>query len=412
MKKLLFCLLLVALAISTHIQHCGCNQPNLKRKFKLTFQYACRQGVSFSSCKGDVLWNGKKIFSVAPNNYKVQTKVLYVFVNSGKNELKFQGSGCADGYGLTIDNVRLVRYVTKVNIVVNGGFEKPCVGKGWKIFNDIPGWWGKGFEIGSAHLYNCRWGKTQVCELDGRTNGHLAQSWNFNKDYNIVKPQNNRRKFKLSFQYACRQGVSFNSCKGNIFWNGKRIFSVAPKDYKVHTKTIQVLARVGGNALKFQGSGCSDRLGLTIDNVKLIRYGSKISIVVNGGFEKPNVGKGWKVFNDIPGWWGKGFEIGSAHLYNCRWGKTQVCELDGHKNAYLTQKWKFNKDYNIVKKSVPRKYKLQFQYACRQGQPFESCQGNVYWNGKNILSIKPHNYKVVTKSLYVHVKVGQNMLKF
>ena len=96
--------------------------------------------------------------------------------------LKFQGTGCSDGYGLTIDNVQLVRYGTKKNIVVNGGFQKPCVGRGWKIFNDIPGWWGKGFEIGSGHLYNCGW-KSQVVELDGHKNAHLAQKWNFNNQY-------------------------------------------------------------------------------------------------------------------------------------------------------------------------------------------------------------------------------------
>ena len=260
--------------------------------------------------------------------------------------MKFQGAGCSDSYGLTIDNVRLVRYGTKVNIVVNGGFQRPNVGKGWKIFNDIPGWWGKGFEVGSSHLYNCRWGKTQVVELDGHKNAFLVQKWKFNSQYNLITNQNNVRKYRLSFQYACRQNIAFGSCKGNVFWNGKHVLSINPHDYNVKTKVIDVYAKVGQNMLKFAGAGCSDSFGLTIDNVRLVRYGDKRNIVVNGGFERPCVGRGWKIFNDIPGWWGSGFEVGSAHLYNCKWGKTQVVELDGHRNAHLTQKWNFNKHFH------------------------------------------------------------------
>ena len=120
MKKLLIFLILAAIALAGYVQPIC--KPQSVRKFQLRFQYACRQGVSFRSCKGDVFWNGKKIFSVAPRDYKVRTKVLYVYVDVGENSLKFQGSGCSDSYGLTIDNVRLVRQGTNVNIVVNGGF--------------------------------------------------------------------------------------------------------------------------------------------------------------------------------------------------------------------------------------------------------------------------------------------------
>ena len=150
--------------------------------------------------------------------------------------------------------------------------------------HNIPGWQGNGFEVGSSHLYNCRWRKTQVVELDGHRNAYLTQKWKFNSEYNLVNQQSNKRKFRLQFQYACRNGVSFNSCKGDVFWNGKKIFTVAPRDYKVRTKTLNVFVKVGDNSLKFQGRGCSDRRGLTIDNVRLVRYGSKVNIVVNGGF--------------------------------------------------------------------------------------------------------------------------------
>ena len=227
--------------------------------------------------------------------------------------------------------------------MVNGGFQRPSVGKGWKIFNDIPGWWGNGFEVGSGHLYNCGW-KSQVVELDGRKNGYLSQKWNFNSNYNIVQSPSLNRKFKLSFKFACRQKIPFCSCQGNVFWNGKKIASLTPYNYNIQTKSIDVYVNVGQNMLKFEGAGTADGLGLTIDNVELVRYGTTKNIVVNGGFENPCLGRGWKIFNDIPGWWGNGFEVGSGHLYNCGW-KNQVVELDGRTNAHLTQKWTFNNNY-------------------------------------------------------------------
>ena len=80
------------------------------------------------------------------------------------------------------------------------------------------------------------------------------------------------REFTLEFEYACRKGLSFDSCKGEVFWNGEMIQAVAPDDHKIHTKVIQVFAQVGENYLKFKGTGKSDKRGLTIDNVKLLRF--------------------------------------------------------------------------------------------------------------------------------------------
>ena len=38
------------------------------------------------------------------------------------NHLKFVGEGRADGYGLTIDNVKLTALGSAVNLVLNGNF--------------------------------------------------------------------------------------------------------------------------------------------------------------------------------------------------------------------------------------------------------------------------------------------------
>ena len=63
----------------------------------------------FHSCRGQVLWNGKEVFHINPNNYHIQTKHLVVEVKEGDNKLQFKGQGKSDSYGLTIDNVKLVR---------------------------------------------------------------------------------------------------------------------------------------------------------------------------------------------------------------------------------------------------------------------------------------------------------------
>ena len=82
------------------------------------------------------------------------------------------------------------------------------------------------------------------------------------------------------------------------------IQAVAPRDHKIHTKVIKVYVNVGDNFLKFVGTGASDKKGLTIDNVKLVRQGTKINIAINGNFEKPFLKGRWKIFNEIPGWFG------------------------------------------------------------------------------------------------------------
>jgi hypothetical protein len=56
--------------------------------------------------------------------------------------------------------------------------------------------------------------------------------------------------FTLSFQYACRQAVAFNSCEGEILWNNVEIVSIVPTDYNIHTVTINVTAVVGQNFLQ------------------------------------------------------------------------------------------------------------------------------------------------------------------
>lgn len=112
--------------------------------------------------------------------------------------------------------------------------------------------------------------------------------------------------FHLTFSYACRKHTAFLSCQANIIWNNVIVASLNPSDYNIHTNTIEVVVLPGENRLQIEGAGYSDRKGLVIDNVKLKRDGTNINIIVNSGFEQPDVGHSWTIQNDIPGWDGKG----------------------------------------------------------------------------------------------------------
>jgi len=45
----------------------------LPNTFVLSLQWACREGVSFKSCQGSVLWNNAVILSIRPTDYELHT---------------------------------------------------------------------------------------------------------------------------------------------------------------------------------------------------------------------------------------------------------------------------------------------------------------------------------------------------
>ena len=210
------------------------------------------------------------------------------------------------------------------------------------------------------------------------------------------------RTYFLEFEYACRKKQAFDTCQGLVFWNGNKIAEIIPSDYNIHKKHVRVDVNSGDNELRFEGSGKKDGLGLTIDNVKLLQEKSRKDIVVNGGFERPDMKKKWKIMNKIPGWEGKDIEVGWGKIYNNRWN-SQVVELDGKRNVngYFVQKWFFDKNYKLIKKPEiipaveidqpqvlpapigepailvaapkPQLYRIEFDYACRKNIAFDSC---------------------------------------
>ena len=134
---------------------------------------------------GKILWNGREIYKVEPEDHKVHSVHLVVSSKHGENSLQVQGAGKSDSYGLTLDNFELIQEGTTENICVNGGFEKPNVKGKWGIFNGIAGWEGKGIEIGRGTIYNKGW-NSQVLELDGKKNLEVTQKWNFDHTCKLI----------------------------------------------------------------------------------------------------------------------------------------------------------------------------------------------------------------------------------
>ena len=203
------------------------------------------------------------------------------------------------------------------------------MGKSWKIFNNIPGWDGKGIEVGNGNIYinrKCGW-NSQVVELDGHKNYQITQRFYFDSNFRLVRghscqKDNNSKfmKFKLEFDYAARTGKPVSTSYGNVLWNNVVVASLTPKNHKINHIVLTVKLLPGNNILQFDGTSRSDSYGLTIDNVKLYEDSSKFNILRNGDFESPCVKGHWKYFKGgIPGWKAQKAEVGNCRIYNKKW---------------------------------------------------------------------------------------------
>lgn len=235
MNRIFIALLLIAATLASNIvPYHPVIEGKSTREYVLEFQYACRAGLGFDSCQGNIYWNNKIIMAVSPNDYEAHTKIIHVFVDVGENIIKFEGAGKADGRGMILDNVKLTRLGDKKNIVRNGDFEKPDVQGKWKI----------------------------VMKPTPRPHPQPTM---------LIRPAVLLNKYTLTFDHACRKNVGFDSCQGKVFWNGKEVAFVIPTDYLIHGEKISLEGIVGENTLRFEGAGKSDSFGLTFDNVKLVK---------------------------------------------------------------------------------------------------------------------------------------------
>lgn len=139
--------------------------------------------------------------------------------------------------------------------------------------------------------------------------------------------------------------MPFNSQGFSVYWNNQKVKTINTHDYNIHHVVIPVKGRVGVNTLRFSGEGRSDGLGTTYTNVRLLN-GSR-DLIINGNFNQPNVGRGWRIFNTIPGWTGGEIEVGWGRIYNPRWSpSTHINELDGRHNDNVIQTINLDENFN------------------------------------------------------------------
>ena len=332
------------------LQPVGSACTSLSKIFTLSFEWACRRTISFTSCQGNILWNNAIIASIVPSDYSIHIFKVNVSAVVGQNSLQIEGAGISDSYGLTIDNVQLVRVGSAQNIVVNGDFQTPYQAGGWHIFNSIPGWQGLGIEIGWGDIYNIDW-NSQVLELDGNSNFEVTQYFNFDSNFQItgntpnnVYGRSQTLNYVLEFDYSARKNGASSplTSQAEILWNDEVIASLVPQDFNVYHFNISVKVKAGANTLAFDSAGVSDGYGLIIDNVRLASIYNSNNLISNGNFGSISAAPGyWNYYNNgITGWWAVKAEVGHCRtVYNDNWPATagNCIELDTDSNQRYIQ---------------------------------------------------------------------------
>ena len=56
--------------------------------------------------------------------------------------------------------------------------------------------------------------------------------------------------------------------------------------------------------------------------------------------------------------------------------------------------------------SHPKRFYLEFEYACHNNLAFDSCTGTVLWNGQIIVLVHPQDYGIHRYSTDVEISIG------
>ena len=254
----------------------------------LGFAYSARPGVSPQSNRFDVIWNGTVIDTLSPDGsglrapvWKVQT---YTVQATGNDTVTFAESGDNDGYGALLDAVSLVRGasppIPPANLLVNGSFEANDVGAGgWAQVTSLAGWQGSAGVIEVWH---------NLMGWAGANGGswiELDAAWGWDRVSQAVKTTAGQG-LALSFAYSARPGVSAQSNRFDVIWNGAVIDTLSPEGSGLSapawtTKTYSVQA-TGNDTVTFAESGANDGYGGLIDAVSLVRTSSPAASASKG----------------------------------------------------------------------------------------------------------------------------------
>lgn len=148
------------------------------------------------------------------------------------------------------------------NLVLNPDFDEPSLSSDSSFYTSIPHWEvldGEFIEIGIGQMYNSKWGKKQVAELDSVYNYSIIQTINL--------PEEKKCLFK--FNYAANENDILSSGLEAKF-NDIVLFSKrSGVDNDIHEMQFEVTALYGDNDIIFSGIGLSDGIGMTLSNIGL-----------------------------------------------------------------------------------------------------------------------------------------------
>lgn len=148
------------------------------------------------------------------------------------------------------------------NLIVNGQFTDVILGEdGYTFTNNIKGWKTTDeIEVGQGKIYNKKWNKEIVIEIDGKNNDSIYQIITVKKDTMAT----------FSFRYAATENRKL-TCGLIVSLNGKKIFEKSPAtDYKINFFSDSIKLEQGSNIISFKAAQTSDGYGMHFTDVKLI----------------------------------------------------------------------------------------------------------------------------------------------
>ncbi len=174
------------------------------------------------------------------------------------------------------------------NLIVNGSFEDLPVEQTietWGVtVTELPGWTSgiaqsyeliNSGEFGVSTEAGSRW-----IDLDAAggaaSNAEISQT---------ISGLRDGEQLFLEFSHANRTTAASGSF--NVLWNGVVVATINSEDITMQLESLQLTAIDGDNIVSFQGTGTSDGVGASLDNVQLYRAG-----VLQGGDDTLNGGLG------------------------------------------------------------------------------------------------------------------------
>lgn len=256
----------------------------LGQVINLPYNTNCSLGLKYAGRDGDsksginVYFNDKLVISDNRSLNSLFAATVAVNGLAGANNLRIEGTGVSDSFGITVDDVTLKCEIltttpppttcdVKKNFIVNGDFQSPALTsfgtQSFQLLPNIPGWSTNSYlELGYGWRYNTVWGTlgntNQVIDLDSCRNDPIWQSIYVNRVAEC----------RLVFDHAATQADASNGIA--VYFNGKIVYTqTVPSNRNKLTESIVVTSVTGENKVAFKGLGVSDNFGHTIDNVQL-----------------------------------------------------------------------------------------------------------------------------------------------